>query len=61
MHFLWPQQLWLLLLLPLLVLLYAWLLRRRKKLAVRYASISLVKEAMAGRAGWRRSRRRGRR
>ncbi len=54
MQFLWPQQLWLLLLLPLLVLLYAWLLRRRKKLAVRYASISLVKEAMAGRAGWRR-------
>ena len=37
-HFLWPQFLWLLLVLPLLVLLYLWMLRRKKKLAVRYAS-----------------------
>jgi len=46
MQFLWPQFLWLLLALPLLVGLYAWLLRRKKKLAVRYASLSIVKEAM---------------
>jgi Ca-activated chloride channel family protein len=46
MNFLWPQFLWLLLLLPLLVLLYVWLLRRKKKLAMRYASLSVVKEAM---------------
>jgi len=46
MQFLWPQFLWLLLALPLLVGLYVWLLRRKKKLAVRYASLSIVKEAM---------------
>ncbi|MES2936309.1 MAG: VWA domain-containing protein [Pseudomonadota bacterium] len=46
MHFLWPQNLWLLLSLPVLVGLYLWLLRRKKKLAVRYASLSIIKEAM---------------
>jgi len=46
MNFLWPEFLWLLLALPLLVLLYVWLLRRKKKLAVRYASLSIIKEAM---------------
>lgn len=46
MHFLWPQFLWLMLVAPLLVALYLWLLRRKKKLALRYASLSIVKEAM---------------
>lgn len=46
MHFLWPQFLWLLLALPVLVGLYVLLLRRKKKLAVRYASLSIIKEAM---------------
>ena len=46
MHFLWPDFLWLLLALPLVVLLYVWLLRRKKKIALRYASLSVVKEAM---------------
>jgi Ca-activated chloride channel family protein len=46
MQFLWPQFLWLLLALPVLVGLYVLLLRRKKKLAVRYASLSIVKEAM---------------
>lgn len=46
MQFLWPQFLWLLLALPLLIGLYVLLLRRKKKLAVRYASLSIVKEAM---------------
>ena len=51
MNFLWPEFLWLLLALPLLVLLYIWLLRRKKKMALRYASLSIVKEAMgAGQA-----------
>ncbi|WP_051237109.1 VWA domain-containing protein [Ottowia thiooxydans] len=53
-NFLWPQFLWLLLVLPLLVLLYWWLMRRKKKLAVRYASLSIVKEAMGKGPGWRR-------
>ena len=44
--FLWPQFLWLLLALPLLVAVYVWLLHRKKKLALRYASLSIVKEAM---------------
>jgi Ca-activated chloride channel family protein len=42
----WPEALWLLAAVPLLVALYVALLRRRKKLALRYASLSLVKEAM---------------
>ncbi len=46
MHFLWPESLWLMAALPLLVLLYVWLLRRKKKMAVRFASLSIVREAM---------------
>ena len=49
MQFLWPQFLWLLLALPLLVGLYVLLLRRKRKMAVRYASLSIVKEAMGAR------------
>jgi Ca-activated chloride channel homolog len=46
MYFQWPEFLWLMLALPLLVLVYLWLLRRKKKTALRYASLSIVKEAM---------------
>ena len=46
MYFQWPEFLWLMLALPMLVLLYLWLLRRKKKTALRYASLSIVKEAM---------------
>ncbi len=46
MNFLWPEFLWLLLVAPLLVLLYVWLLKRKKKTALRYASLSIVREAM---------------
>jgi Ca-activated chloride channel family protein len=52
--FLWPSFLWLLLALPLLVLLYVWLLRRKKKLALRYASLSIVREAMGRGTSWKR-------
>ena len=44
--FLWVDALWLLLLLPLLVLLYVWLLRRRKAGALRFANLAMVREAM---------------
>jgi Ca-activated chloride channel family protein len=54
MSFLWPEALWLLVLLPLLVAAYFWLLARRKKLALRFASLGLVKEAIGGGARWRR-------
>ena len=46
MAFLWPEMLWLLLIVPGLVLAYWWLLRRKRKLAVRYASLAMVKDAM---------------
>jgi Ca-activated chloride channel family protein len=46
MNFQWPQYLWLLLVVPVLVAAYVALLRR-KKAAVRYADLSLVKSAMS--------------
>jgi Ca-activated chloride channel homolog len=52
--FLWPQLLMLLAVLPLIVAAYVWVLRRKKKLALRYASLSLVKEAMGAGQAWRR-------
>jgi Ca-activated chloride channel family protein len=45
MSFVWPQYLWLLLIVPVLVAAYVAVLRR-KKAAVRYASIGLVKAAI---------------
>ncbi|MGM9426030.1 VWA domain-containing protein [Hydrogenophaga sp. MI9] len=53
-NFLWPQFLWLLAALPVLVLLYWWILRRRRKTALRYASLSIVREAMGRAQTWRR-------
>lgn len=53
MTFLWPDALWALALLPLLVAAYVLLLKRRKKVALRYSSLGLVKQA-AGRSSWRR-------
>ena len=46
MTYLWPEMLLLLLATPLLVVAYVWLLRRRKKTALRYASLSLMKVAL---------------
>ena len=54
MTFLWPELLLLLLLVPLAILAYVWMLRRRKKIALRYASLSVVREAMGAGMGWRR-------
>ncbi len=54
MSFVWPDFLWALLALPLLVLLYWWLLHRRKKTTLRFASLSIVKQAMGKGPGWRR-------
>src|SRR5919199_90640 len=53
MSFQWPEFLWLAAALPLLVLVYVQLLRRRKKFALRYSSLVLVREAMSG-PSWRR-------
>ena len=46
MTFVWPEMLWLMAVMPLLLAAYLWVLRRKKKLAVRYASLSMVREAM---------------
>ncbi|HTO49197.1 MAG TPA: VWA domain-containing protein [Burkholderiales bacterium] len=46
MTFLWPEMLWLLAAVPILVGIYVLALRRKKKHAVRYASLSLVREAI---------------
>ncbi len=54
MTFLWPDLLWLLALLPVLIGVYVWLMQRRKKLAVRYANLSRVKEAMSAGQRYRR-------
>lgn len=52
MTFLWPQYLWSLLALPLLPLLYLWLLRRRGKPALRYSNLDAVRAAST--RHWRR-------
>jgi Ca-activated chloride channel family protein len=44
--FLWPEMLWLLLFVPAAVAVYLLLLRRRKRGALRYASLALMKDAM---------------
>ena len=54
MKFIWPSMLWLLLLLPLLVLMYRWLLARKRKSTVRLASIGVAKAALGKGPGWRR-------
>ena len=46
MTFIWPEMLWLALAIPVLVAVYALILRRKKKLAIRYASLAMVKDAM---------------
>ena len=54
MTFAWPLALFALLALPLLVALYVWLLRRRRKYAVNFASLSLIRDVVPRRSRWRR-------
>lgn len=53
MSFLWPWLLLAYLLIPLLIGAYIWVLRRRRKYAVRYSSLSLIREALPRRSRWR--------
>ena len=46
MNFLWPGLLLLLGLVPLIIAIYAWMLRRRGRFAVRYSSLALVREEL---------------
>jgi Ca-activated chloride channel family protein len=47
MSLLWPGFLYLFLLIPLAIGIYLWILSRRRRFAVRYSSLSLVREALA--------------
>src|ERR1043165_4314015 len=51
MSLLWPGFLYLLFLLPLVIAVYIWFLRRRRRFAVRYSSLSLFREAV-GKQSW---------
>ena len=54
MTFQWPEMLWLYAAMPVFIALYFYVLGRKKKFALRYASLDLVKEAMGRGAGFRR-------
>ena len=54
MSFIWPEALWLLLTVPVLVALYVRLVRRRHQVAMRYASLATVQRAHAAGAWVRR-------
>ncbi len=54
MSFLWARSLLLLGLIPLLIIFYIWLLRRRRRFTVRYSSLSLVREAASHQSRWKR-------
>lgn len=54
MTFIWMEMLWLLLLIPLLVWAYLWLMKRRKKVSVRFASLGILQRSMGKGPGWRR-------
>lgn len=51
---LWPLSLWLLGLIPILIGLYIWVLRRRRRYAVRFSSLGLVRAALPRRNSLRR-------
>jgi Ca-activated chloride channel homolog len=54
MTFLWPAALAGLALVPLLILLYSWAQRRRRRFALRYSSLSLVRAALPAQSRLRR-------
>jgi Ca-activated chloride channel family protein len=54
MELLWPAFLQLLWLIPILIIAYILILRRRKKYAVRYSSLSLVRAALPKQSQWKR-------
>ncbi|MDX1416857.1 MAG: VWA domain-containing protein [Candidatus Promineifilaceae bacterium] len=53
MTLLWPWFLLLFVLIPLLVALYIWILRRKRRYAVRYSSLAIIREALPKRSRWR--------
>lgn len=53
MSLIWPGFLYLWLVVPILIGIYIWILRRRSRFAVRYSSLSLIRE-VAGKQSWMR-------
>ncbi|MCB0035793.1 MAG: VWA domain-containing protein, partial [Anaerolineales bacterium] len=53
MNILWPWLLSFLMLIPLLIAAYIWMLRRKRRYAIRYSSLSLIREALPKRSRWR--------
>jgi Ca-activated chloride channel family protein len=54
MHFIWPEALWLLVLIPLLWVGYLWALRRKRRVTVHYPSLDLIRPALGQRSRIRR-------
>jgi Ca-activated chloride channel family protein len=54
MSLLWPGSLFLLILIPLIAVLYIWLLRRRQRFTIRFSSLSLMREAVSKQSWLRR-------
>lgn len=54
MKLLWPWFLALLVLIPLIIAVYIWILRRKRRFAVSYSSLAIIREALPQRAAWRR-------
>src|SRR3954468_15054318 len=54
MTFLWPEGLWMLALVPVMVAIYVLILRRRKQTALAYSNFALVREALGKGPGLRR-------
>ena len=54
MDLLWPGFLVLLVVVPLLIVAYVWILRRRRRFTVRYSSLALVREGQPRSSRWRR-------
>jgi Ca-activated chloride channel family protein len=54
MNLLWPGFLILLGLIPIIIIAYIWILRRRRRYAVRFSSLSLMRAALQGQSAWRR-------
>ncbi|MFN8497118.1 MAG: VWA domain-containing protein [Anaerolineae bacterium] len=54
MSFIWPNMLWLALLLPLFIVWYVRMQRQRRQWAARYGSLGVVQGGPGARGGWRR-------
>lgn len=54
MHFVWPEALWSLLLLPFLWAGYVWMLKRQRAQALHFPSLMLVRPALGQQRPWRR-------